>query len=93
MIIGDFNFCYIDTSNLTKRYLQDKNYNQIVKEPTHLEGNLLDHAYIKDTKQVHSYTADVHSKYYSDHKGVAVVVDKLQTAVEHSHTITPSHTT
>jgi exonuclease III len=42
MVIGDFNFCFLeDSSQSLKNYLTE-NFSQLVKEPTHIEGNLLD---------------------------------------------------
>ena len=75
MVIGDFNFCFLDDStNQTKRYLNENFFSQIVNEPTHIEGNLLDQAHIRDTKGVNKYSIELHSKYYTDHKGLAVII-------------------
>ena len=52
LVIGDFNFCYLDsTSNITKHYLKSQNYLQLIHKPTHIEGNILDQAYVKDVKK------------------------------------------
>ena len=49
LIIGDLNFCFMDKSyNPTKAYLQEHHFKLIRKEPTHIEGNLLDQAHIRD---------------------------------------------
>ena len=37
-------------------------------------GNLLDQAYFKDDDGLLECTAEVHSKYYTDHKGLAIIV-------------------
>ena len=75
LVIGDFNFCFLDdSSNFTKRYLQENFFSQLVKEPTHIEGNLIDQAHIRDTEGVNKYSTELHSKYYTDHKGVAVLI-------------------
>ena len=76
LIIGDFNFCHKESSNLTKRYFQQQNFSQLVKDPTHIEGNLLDHAYLSDTDNVIEYKTELQIKYYTDHKGISVVIDK-----------------
>ena len=76
LIVGDFNFCHLKDTNVTKLYLQRNNFSQIVKEPTHIEGNLLDHAYVRDFGNIHQYKTELHSKYYSDHKAIAVIVKK-----------------
>ena len=47
-IIGDFNFCFInDSSNATAEYLRRQNFRQLVQEPTHIGGHLLDQAYFR----------------------------------------------
>ena len=78
LVIGDFNFCYSDKfSNLTGRYLHQNNFRQLVKEPTHIEGNLIDQAHVRDTTGVNRYSVELHSKYYTDHKGIAVLIKRL----------------
>ena len=78
LILGDFNFCFLEhSSNLTRTFLYQNNFQQLVKEPTHIEGNLLDHAYVLDSREVNKYTAVVHSKYYTDHRGVGIIIKRL----------------
>ena len=75
LVIGDFNFCYIEKpSNTTRRYLETQNFSQIVEKPTHIEGHLLDQAYLKGQMEA---TAETHSKYYTDHKGIAIIIKKV----------------
>ena len=77
LVIGDFNFCYLDnSSNLTGRYLHQKQFKQLVEEPTHIEGNLIDQAHVRDTRAVNQYSVELHSKYYTDHKGIAVLIKR-----------------
>ena len=77
LIIGDFNFCFLETSsNATKRYLKENQFLQLIKEPTHIEGNLLDQANIKDARRAYKYSAELHSKYYTDHKALSILVRK-----------------
>ena len=75
LVIGDFNFCSMATSsNQTKKFFQENEFTQLIREPTHLLGNLLDQAHIRDTKKLHVYSSNLHSKYYSDHKALAILV-------------------
>jgi hypothetical protein len=75
LIVGDFNFCYLDSSaNPTKQFLEANNFSQLIREPTHLEGNLLDQAYFRKMDGHLKCSAVVHSKYYTDHKGLAITV-------------------
>ena len=77
MIIGDFNFCYLEhSSNLTGKYLAQHDFQQLVNEPTHIEGNILDHAYVHDKRKINEYSMVLHSKYYSDHKGIGILMKR-----------------
>ena len=79
--MGDFNFCYLDkNSNCTKNLLDRQNFKQLVKEPTHIDGNLIDHAYLRDLAGKIRTKTIVHNKYYSDHKGLAVMIQQGTTA-------------
>jgi endonuclease/exonuclease/phosphatase family metal-dependent hydrolase len=78
LVVGDFNFCFMgNSSNPTKKYFHENHFQQLVQEPTHIEGNLLDHAYMRDQKRVNKYKTEVHSKYYTDHKGVAILIKRF----------------
>ena len=75
LIVGDFNFCFQeDNQNSTLRYLKENQFKQLVEEPTHIEGNLLDQAHVRDLRRIHKYSVDLHSKYYSDHMGLSILV-------------------
>ena len=79
LVIGDFNFCYLDkSSNLTKSFLEGQNYYQLIKEPTHIEGQLLDQAYLRDLNKMLKTTGESQSKYYTDHKGLAITLSKVR---------------
>ena len=75
LIIGDFNYCQSELStNPTKKFLRQNNFVKLIDEPTHIEGNILDQAHLKDVKRTLTVTASLHSKYYTDHKGIAVII-------------------
>ena len=83
LVIGDFNFCYLEnSSNATKKYLEENDFTQLITEPTHIEGNLLDQAHVRDDQQINNYSTEIHSKYYTDHKALAVMVKKSTTQSE-----------
>ena len=76
MVIGDFNFCFLeDSSQSLKNYLTE-NFSQLVKEPTHIEGNLLDQAHLRDTEGLYRCSVELHTKYYTDHRGVALLMKR-----------------
>ena len=79
LVVGDFNFCFRDEpSNPTKMFLTRKNYQQLIHEPTHLEGHILDQAYIRDPSTALQWTSELHSKYYTDHKCLAITIKKVR---------------
>ena len=41
-----------------------------MKEPTHIEGNLLDQAHMRDTNGMLKCSIELQRKYYTDHKGL-----------------------
>ena len=77
IIIGDFNFCQLTSStNVISSYLRENNFTPIISEPTHTDGNILDQAHARDTENIYNFTADLHTKYYTDHKGLAIIIKK-----------------
>ena len=77
MILGDFNFCHLDsTLNCTRKFLEDRNFQQLINEPTHIDGHLLDQAHVRDPGNELICTGALQAKYYTDHKGLAIVIKK-----------------
>ena len=77
LLVGDFNYCYLEKRmDSAKRYMTDNNFKQLVLEPTHLEGNILDHCYLRDMKNCLRVKIELHCKYYTDHKGLAILLMK-----------------
>ena len=74
LVIGDFNFCYKEESSPIKTFFANEEFHQLVNEPTHSDGHILDQAYVRDGKRAHHYSVQVDSKYYSDHRGISIVV-------------------
>ena len=75
--IGDYNFCYLKGKrNRAKLHLEAKKFAQLINEPTHIEGHLLDQAYLQDKQVKLDVTTEIHSKYYTDHKGLAIILKK-----------------
>ena len=48
----------------------------MIDEPTHIEGHLQDQAYLKDKNDTLQCTIELQSKYYIDHKGLAININK-----------------
>ena len=47
-----------------------------VKDPTHIEGNLLDQAHLRDKEELYRFSVELHTKYYTDHRGVALLMKR-----------------
>ena len=47
-------------------------------EPTNTEGNILDHAYVRDERKLLKFTAEVQTKYYTDHRGISLIVKQCE---------------
>ena len=77
IICGDLNICYLaNRKNPITKHLEETNFKQAVKHPTHIKGRLLDHFYhnlsngkIKDPT-TYQYTTS-----YADHDAICVVIN------------------
>ena len=76
LVVGDFNFCFKEHTTSTKKFFVRNNFNQLVNEPTHIGGHILDQAYWSDDCFNIECTAEVQGKYYSDHRGLMVTFKK-----------------
>ena len=77
IVLGDFNFSYqndLPISSLMQRF----NYEQLVEEPTHIRGGLIDQVYVsKDFSVFNHLKSQVLSVYYSDHDATGLTTDSL----------------
>ena len=77
IIHGDFNICYRETkSNMVTKYLEENNFNQLVNEPTHIKGRVIDHCYIRQEIAEKNITTKLYrySPYYSDHDALCTTL-------------------
>ena len=78
LVIGDVNFCFLNgSSNPTRKYFEENNFLQLVQDPTHIEGNIIDQAHVRDVEGKYEYSMELHSKYYSDHNALALSIRKV----------------
>ena len=78
LILGDLNACYIE--NFGNRFIQgvlNMGFKQLVQEPTHIRGRLIDHAYILDLKQEYTIHLERYSPYYSDHDAICICITRI----------------
>ena len=54
IISGDFNICLEkDPNNMITTYLRGEGFNQLVRDPTHINGGHIDHMYVRDKKNIY----------------------------------------
>ena len=56
-----------DSNNNFFSRLASVSFDQLVNQPTHIEGGIIDHLYVRKVKTVKTF---LHHPYYSDHDGV-----------------------
>ena len=79
IVVGDFNYCFLEnTTNATRNYMKENQFNQLISKPTHIEGNVLDQCFLKDSGKSLIAEVEQHSKYYTDHKGLALILKRKQ---------------
>ena len=72
LILGDFNL-------KPEPYLSQEisEYEQLVTEPTHLGGRIVDHVYVKKSMLQHfSIAVNVKSIFFRDHEAIKIVITK-----------------
>ena len=73
LIVGDFNLCY--NENIHNPMIQELlaiGFQQLVHEPTHVRGRIIDHAYIRDPSRRLKLYVERYSPYYSDHDALCI---------------------
>ena len=74
MICGDFNYDYWKEPNDVLRVMLDKQqFTQIVTVPTTLNGNCIDHVYLRGLSHSHK----VYYSYYTLHEAVCAIAAKV----------------
>ena len=77
LISGDFNICSMEnSSNRLVQGLLNMKFNQLVHEPSHINGRYIDHAYLNNNTldaKIYRY-----SPYYSDHDGICITLTKKE---------------
>ena len=68
LIVGDFNMCYnADFSHRLFESLRFQGFKQIVKNPTHIEGRLIDLVFINDLGPDITYQVNQQAQFFTDH--------------------------
>ena len=75
LIVGDFNACYNENfSNPLIKGILSMNFKQLVQQPTHIRGRLIDHAYILNPKNDHEIFTERYSPYFTDHDAICITL-------------------
>ena len=73
IISGDFNYDYLnDKTGLLAHELRQAGFSQIVKEPTTVRGNCIDHLYLPSNESNFEYK--LYYPYYADHEAIRVMI-------------------
>ena len=76
IVIGDINQSYTNNNLGSFRHsLENKGFEQIVTEGTHLEGNIIDHCYIKLDNMIIK-DKFLHPVYFSGHDAICIALGK-----------------
>ena len=66
LIFGDFNL-RSDELSVLSREMTDFGFSQLVKEPTHNQGGIIDHCYTSKNVSPNNVELSQKAVYYSDH--------------------------
>ena len=69
-MIGDFNFDASENNVLTK-YLKKKGYCQMVKNPTHEKGRIIDHVYVPK-HETNNLMIKLAYPFFTDHAAICI---------------------
>ena len=77
VVCGDFNICYLSNrNNKITKYLEQNGFSQLMREPTHIKGRILDHFYFKPGNNIsESPSIYRYSPYYSDHDAICATIN------------------
>ena len=80
LVIGDMNVCNKKMpTNELRKFLEDKDFKQVINKATHIEGGHLNHVYIKNMgNYVGTPDIVIIPKYYSDHDSICIAWRKLE---------------
>ena len=77
IIGGDINLCFNKEKNNTfTTFLLSIGFSQLIKNPTHIDGGLIDHLYFHPIGEMLNITVEAFGKYYSDHDAICTAVQK-----------------
>ena len=74
-ILGDFNFNAVcPDQNFILRELENWKFKQLIQNPTHIQGGVIDRCYISNTFPLGSVSVSQKPVYYTDHDIIKVTL-------------------
>ena len=73
LVLGDFNFCYLKEKNCVSQWLEGVGFHQVVSSATHIEGGLLDHAYLLLPDET-AVLIGQYDNYFTDHDTIVLLL-------------------
>ena len=74
LMVGDFNIDARDSDVLTQYFMQN-NLVQLIEEPTHIEGRIIDHMWV--SKNLPKLELTLQYPYYTQHKSFIVKFQQI----------------
>ena len=76
LVLGDFNFCFLKEKNCLSQWLEEVGFDQVVSSATHIEGGLLDHAYLLLPDET-AVLVGQYDNYFTDHDTIALLLPEV----------------
>ena len=76
IVLGDFNFCYLKKKNCLSQWLEEVGFDQVVSSTTHIEGGLLDQAYLLLPHET-AVLVGQYDNYFTDHDTIALLLPEV----------------
>ena len=75
VVMGDVNWDFRNNSGM-KKFMQRKNFKQLIDRPTFLQGTLIDHVYVNSEMIELNVHTEQNAAYYSDHDIITLFIPK-----------------
>ena len=73
LVLGDFNFCCLKKKNCLIQWLEEVGFDQVVFSATHIDGGLLDQAYLLLPEET-AVLVGQYDNYFTDHDTIALLL-------------------
>ena len=83
LVMGDLNACYRENfSHKVIQGLKKMGFTQLIHEPTHIRGRIIDHTYLLDSSKRLKVFIERYSTYYTDHDAICLSLEDLSKDVD-----------